>query len=302
MADPNVRLMNGTFYCWATHDYSINNTGFQMRDWWVWSSPDLVAWKLESKVVPTDVLLWDTDQNECWATDAALANNKYYFYLSVGGGSIAVVVADSPAGPWSDPLGKPLLDAGIGSKLHPPTTFRDPCVFQDDDGTWYIIAGVFEYYIAKLADDMISLAEEPRHVTVTGAYGACGANKTDDKPFIHRQGTTYYLSWGCFYGMSSSVYGPYATQGSVVATSKIDPAFRIGGLAEPWCAPRVHGRTCAALCRKRHHAANVVTGTARRTTPTGTALSCRRTASGTLRPTTGATRATWGTRGAFATP
>ena len=152
MADPNVRLMNGTFFAWATHDYSVNNTGFKMLDWWVWSSADLVSWTLESTVVPADIFPWDEQQNECWATDAALRNGRYFFYVSVGGSSIAVAAADSPRGPWSDPLRKPLLDSGVAKSLRPTTTFRDPCVFQDDDGTFYLIAGVFEYYIAAFLD------------------------------------------------------------------------------------------------------------------------------------------------------
>ena len=35
-----------------------------------------------------------------------------------------------------------------------------PQVFEDDDGSFYIIAGVFNYYIAKLNEDMISLARD----------------------------------------------------------------------------------------------------------------------------------------------
>ena len=73
-----------------------------------------------------------------------------------------------------------------------------------------------------------------RHVEVTGAFGACGPNRTDDKPFIHKRKGLYYLSWGCFYGTSRSVYGPYATAGSVIDTASLAPDFRIGGPAEPW--------------------------------------------------------------------
>ena len=234
MADPNIRLMNGTFFVWATHDFSVNNTAFEMRDWWVWSSPDLVAWTLQSRVVPTEVLLWDDVATECWATDAALRHGKYYFYLSVGPASIGVVSADSPSGPWTDPLGRPLLDDALAKSLQPPTTFRDPAVFEDDDGRWYLIAGVFEYYIVELSADMVSVASAPRHVEVVGAYGACGANRTDDKPFLHKRKGLYYLSWGCFYGTAASLFGPYITVGSVIDTARIAPDFRIGGAKEPW--------------------------------------------------------------------
>eukprot|EP00035_Acanthoeca_spectabilis_P038622 m.54794 g.54794 ORF g.54794 m.54794 type:complete len:496 (-) comp9215_c0_seq1:346-1833(-) len=229
MADPNLHRFNGSYYVFATHDFSVNNTGFLMKDWWCWSSPDLVSWSLSSVIQPNVTLPWSTEgeRNECWATDAAFTNNKFYFYLSVGPSEVAVVVADAVTGPWHDPLGYPLLNNTLGSSLVPKTTFRDPCVFEDDDGTFYIIAGVFNYYVTRLNPDMISLAEKPRHVVVNNPYGPCGDNVTDDKPFIHKEGEWYYLSWGCFYAMSKSVYGPYDMVGSVVSTSLIAPAFRM---------------------------------------------------------------------------
>ena len=69
---------------------------------------------------------------------------------------------------------------------------------------------------------------------VIDPYGPCGNHTTDDKPFLHKQGGFYYLSWGCFYGMSKSVYGPYQTKGSVIDTALIDPSFRTNHTATPW--------------------------------------------------------------------
>jgi hypothetical protein len=109
----------------------------------------------------------------------------------------------------------------------------DPCVF-NEPGTddYYMIAGVFEYYVTRLGKDMVSLAEKPRHITFTNhVYGPCGDGKTDDKPFMHKNGDVYYLSWGCFYATSKSVYGPFEMQGSVIDTAKIAPEFRCDGEA-----------------------------------------------------------------------
>lgn len=226
MADTNVHYFNGTFVLFATHDFSINNTGFLMKDWWCWTSPDLVHWTMASVLKPTQVVSWGKAQaNECWATDGAFRDGRYFFYLSVGGSQVGVVTADSVHGPWTDPLGKPLLSEEDGKRLG--TTFRDPAVFEDDDGQFYLIAGVFKYYIAKLSKDMVSFAEPMRAVQVNDPYGPCGNQTTDDKPFLHKRNGLYYLSWGCFYGTSSSVYGPYDTKGSVIDTAKITPAFRM---------------------------------------------------------------------------
>ena len=61
--------------------------------------------------------------------------------LSVGSTSIGVVVGPSPAGPWHDPIGKPLL--ANGSDYTPATQIRDPGVLQDG-ADYYIVFGTFE--------------------------------------------------------------------------------------------------------------------------------------------------------------
>jgi hypothetical protein len=144
------------------------------------------------------------------------------------------VTSKSSAGPWHDPLGKPLLSDKLAKTLRPATTFRDPCIFEDpDDGSVYILSGVFNYFVAKLGPDMISLAETPRYLPVlgtpvSGSTGSSGFNMTDDMPFMHKNNGIYYLSWGNFYAMSKTgVYGPYVFQGSVIDTAKLAPAFRM---------------------------------------------------------------------------
>lgn len=39
-------------------------------------------------------------------------------------------------------------------------------------------------------------------------------------------------SWGCFYGMSKSIYGPYETMGAVINTTMLAPAFRMNDTME----------------------------------------------------------------------
>ncbi len=219
---------------YSTHDYSPQNTGFLMKDWRVWQSSDLVSWSLASTLQPQDTPAPSTAYSECWATDGAFNGTHYAFYLSTGPTDVAVMVSSvGPAGPWVDPLGKLLLNSSLGNALNPSTQIRDPCAFTDDDGTHYIVFGTFNYYIAKLNSDMVTLAEAPHYITVlnpTGPYG----NKTDDKPFMHKYGGLYYLSWGCFYGTSTTPYGPFTYVGSVVDTNLIEPAFRMNQTSGPW--------------------------------------------------------------------
>lgn len=50
MADPHAHVFadESRVYLYATHDNSPNQSGFGMRNWWQWSSPDLVTWSLDS--------------------------------------------------------------------------------------------------------------------------------------------------------------------------------------------------------------------------------------------------------------
>lgn len=249
MADPHLRTVKRAdgatlFYIFATHDFANNNTGFLMKNWWAWTSPDMVHWQKAAQIAPNaSFLSWDPQKNECWATDAILADDgTWFWYLSVGPHTVGVVKSRAVQGPWTDPLGIPLLSPALAKTLTPPATFRDPGVFRDDgvDGAYYLVAGVFDYYVARLGDDMISLAERPQHITIDpnghNAWGPYG-NKTDDKPYLHKRLGTYYLSWGCFYAISDSVYGPFSFQGSVIATPQIAPDFRMAhDPGQPWYA------------------------------------------------------------------
>ena len=223
--DPHIRIFNGKAYLSASHDKSIDSKAFSMDDWWMWSSDNLVDWKLESVLKPEDTYI-DKPFSGCWATDIAMRNGKYYWYFSEGNEQTGVVVADSPAGPWKDPLCKPLLTSEMT-----PTHEYDMGIIQDAAGDYYIVFGVWDYYIAKLNKDMISLAEKPRKIEIKnprGPYNPDGKNlekPTDDKPFIHSYNGKYYLSWGCFYAMSDNVYGPYNYTGSIMDATSFAPGY-----------------------------------------------------------------------------
>ena len=228
--DPHIRIIDNKAYLAASHDKSKENTSFIMEDWWLWSSEDLVSWKLECILKPQDTYIGNPFQG-CWATDIAKRNGKYYWYFSERNQQAGVMVADTPNGPWKDPLGKPLLSAELT-----PTHEYDMGIFEDVDGEFYIVFGVWDFYIAKLNEDMVSLAEKPRKINIDnprGPYNQDGLNTdqpTDDKPFIHFYNGKYYLSWGCFYAMADQVYGPYNYVGSIIENE----SFAKGYEAPTW--------------------------------------------------------------------
>ncbi len=227
LCDPHVRVYDDEVYLYATHDSDPRNTGFVTRDWWVWHTVDLVHWKQVSTLRPEQTY-WRKPSTACWATDSMRRNGKYYLYFSRGPEEIGVVESDTPHGPWRDPLGKPLIAQGST-----PATARDPGILQEEDSTTYIVFGVFEFYIARLNEDMVSLAETPRKLELDRRMGPYGPGKTDDKPYLHKRNGIYYLSWGCYYAMSSTVYGPYLYKDSIIKPDHTAAIFRDRLLSKP---------------------------------------------------------------------
>ena len=220
VCDPHVRIFNDRAYLYATHDKAPDNPRFTMEDWWIWSSDDLITWKHEMTLKPCDTHL-GADFKDCWATDAIEKYGTYFWYLSKGPLATTVVTSDSPVGPWKDTLGKSII-----SNEDTKGAAHDPSVLIDDNGTAYMVVGAWDYHIAKLNDDMISLAEPSRIIQIENQEGPVGPGRTDDKPTLHKRNGIYYLSWGCYYAMSDNVYGPYVCKGSFIQEENLAPEFR----------------------------------------------------------------------------
>lgn len=218
VCDPRIHIFNDRAYLFSTHDDAPGHPGFLMQDWQVFSSPDLIQWRKEFILKPGDTFMGPT--TDCWATDGAERNGKYYFYFSKGQECLGVAVStNGPGGPYMDALGKPLLPKGLT-----PTAQYDPTAFVDDDAahTPYIIWGYTvmgqQYHIARLNEDMISLAEKPRPVTLINGW-------QNDAPFIMKHNAIYYLnSHGGVYATATNVYGPYTFRGVFSHDQTLDHA------------------------------------------------------------------------------
>lgn len=219
-ADAHGVVFGDRVYLFASNDASPENKFFELWDWRVWSSDDLISWRLESVLKPEDTWIGKPFKG-CWATFGVYKNNQWYWYYSAGSRQIGVATADTPAGPWKDPLGKPLIAKG-----DLPTEARDPDILMDTNGESYIVFGTFKYFIAKLGADMISLAEKPREVVINNPWGPYGKGKTDDKPSLHKRNGIYYLSWSSHYAISTNVYGPYEYKGSVIIPEQVAAEFK----------------------------------------------------------------------------
>lgn len=210
--DVNFVSVGDTVYAFGGTDVdkheSANGKVFNMPYWRCFSSKDLVSWTLESEVHPEQTWIGKNDQ--CWAGHGIMKNNKWYWYLSDGNRTTAVVVSDDIKGPWTDPLGKPLLTEDMT-----PTREYDKCIFIDDDGKAYIVFGINRaggYHIAELDDDMISLKTEPKRI-----ISDLDLVKATDAPFLHKVNEKYYLSSRTEYAIADSINGPYRQIGSHAA-------------------------------------------------------------------------------------
>ena len=207
MSDPHVRIFNDTIFLFTGHDAHPDDKTWVMRDWRIFSSTDLINWNYRNTISPANNYM-GSKTTDCWAGDAISRNGKYHFYFSDRKRSVGVMVSDSPAGEYKDALGKPLV-----APMH------DPTILVDDDGTRtpYIIYGDKEgggYHIAKLNEDMISLAETPKAITIEGEEWE-NAPQWMDKNYLFKSNGTYYLSWGRDYATSNNIYGPYVCRGAV---------------------------------------------------------------------------------------
>jgi hypothetical protein len=221
-ADPAVLVHDCTFYITAGHDEGI--TGFNLRDWYVLSSTDMVNWTDNGgPVLSLDVFSWATAN--AWASQMVERNGKFYWYVPVsesgGAMAIGVAVADSPLGPFSDAIGAPLVNDDIEmrefnySEASQTVYTIDPTVFVDDDGRAYLAYGAFGRMVTvELGDDMISFKGNMTERTPQGFFEA---------PYLTKRDGTYYLVYAAGsnpatvdYATSDSPTGPWQYRGRIL--------------------------------------------------------------------------------------
>ncbi|MEP3838604.1 MAG: family 43 glycosylhydrolase [Algibacter sp.] len=212
VSDPHIRVFNDTIYLYSGHDSNPKDETWVMKDWRVFSSTNLLDWKHIQTISPRNNYM-DNNSEDCWASDAISRNGNYYFYFSDRKRGIGVMKAKHPSGNFVDALNKPLV-----APLHDPTIFID----NDKNKSPYIIYGDKSdaYYISKLNDDMVSLAETPRPILITGKAWE-NAPEWMDKNYLFKHKNRYYLSWGNQYAVSKNIYGPYECMDSVGAGYKL---------------------------------------------------------------------------------
>ncbi len=207
-ADPAPVVVNDTIYLYTTHDED-NAEGFLMRDWLLYTSTDMVNWRDCGAVASLKDFKWYEGDNGAWAEQVVHRNGKWYMYCPIHGHGIGVLVADSPYGPFKDPIGEPL----VWQKEH--WYDIDPTVWVDDDGQAYMYWGNPEIYAVRLNEDMISYSGDIIRLPKVKDY--------QEGPWFYKHDGKYYLAFastccpeGIGYAMSDNPLGPWEYKGHIM--------------------------------------------------------------------------------------
>lgn len=252
MADPSANVFNGKLYIYPSHDWdsgaAFDDDGghFEMKDYHVLSLDDVE----DGEVTDHGVILALEDipwaGRQLWDNDVVEKDGKYYLIFSAKDKNdvfhLGVAVADRPEGPF-----KAQPDPIRGSYS------IDPCVFKDDDGSVYTYFGGLwggqlqrykdnkamgkEYLpegdenalpsrVAKMTDDMLQFAEEPRPVLIIDENGkplrADDPHRFFEASWMHKVNGKYYFSYSTgdshllCYAVGDNPYGPFTYKGVIL--------------------------------------------------------------------------------------
>lgn len=243
--DPAPMVYKDTVFLFTDHDED-DAQYFKMKDWLLYSTTDMVNWTFRGVPMSTATFGWAKQGDNAWAAQAIERGGKFYWYVAAEDTTvhlhgIGVAVADSPAGPYHDALGRPLVPGNWG--------YIDPSVFIDDDGAAYLFWGNNGLWYARLRDDMISLSGEVMAVDGLNDSTAFGPmvmkhdykyNKEmlktnyEEGPWVFKRNGIYYLEYAAGgvpehldYSTANNINGPWHYQGRVM--NEAEHSFTIHG-------------------------------------------------------------------------
>ena len=218
-ADPEGLVFGDTYWIYPTYSAPFHEQLYLD----CFSSKDLITWEKHEHIIDNTRIKWLN--NALWAPAALEKDGKYYLFFSCNNiqnneqlGGIGVAVADTPAGPFEDLLGKPLIDS-IVNRAQPIDQF----VFKDKDGTYYMYYGGWgRCNMVKMADDFKSIVPFEdgsmyKEVTPKGYV---------EGPFMFIRDGKYYFMWSeggwtgpdyrVAYAIADSPFGPFERKGVIL--------------------------------------------------------------------------------------
>lgn len=219
-ADPEGTIFGKQYWIYPTFSAPYDQQVFLDA----FSSPDLVNWTKHSRILDTAAIKWA--RRAMWAPSIIRKKDQYFLFFGANDiqnnqekGGIGVAVANNPAGPFKDYLGKPLVD-----QFYNGAQPIDQFVFQDKDGQDYLIYGGWRHCnIGKL------------NASLTGfqpfADGSIFKEVTPEGyvegPFMFIRNGKYYFMWS-----EGGWTGPNYSVAYAIADSPLGPFKRIGKILQ----------------------------------------------------------------------
>ena len=227
-ADPEAHVFAGRYWIFPTYSAPYDEQTFLDA----FSSRDLVTWTKYPHVLDVSNVRWA--HRAVWAPSIVEKGGWYYLFFGANDiqndnqiGGIGVARARQPDGPFVDLLGHPLIGA-----FHNGAQPIDQMVFQDRDGSWYIVYGGWRHCnIAKLKDDFTAVVPMPdgtlfKEITPAGyVEGAFMLVKDGKYYFMWSEGGWTGPDYAVAYAMGSSPFGPFERVGKILQQ---DPAVATG--------------------------------------------------------------------------
>jgi beta-xylosidase len=218
-ADPEGAIFDNAYWIFPTYSDLYSRQVFMDA----FSSTDLVSWTKHERIIDTTVVAWA--DSAMWAPAIVKKDGQYFLFFaandiqnneSVGG--IGVAVSDNPAGPYSDYLGKPLLDS-----IHNGAQPIDQFVFRDQDGQYYMIYGGWRHCnIVHLSNDFKSLVPYEDDTL----FKEITPDQYVEGPIMFIRDGRYYFMWSegdwggpnyrVAYAIAGSPFGPFERIGVVL--------------------------------------------------------------------------------------
>ena len=189
LADPSSLVTKDRVYIYCSDDDESPVQGsYNIPDVVCVSSSDMKNWTDHGSVFrAAKATSW---AKKTWAPAAIERDGKFFLYFGNGGADIGVVTAPTPVGPFTDPLGKYLINSRTPGVMPAQNMWLfDPGVFIDDDGQAYIYFGGNgdnNVRVARLNRDMISLDGEVMKMNATNFFEAA---------WVFKHNGTYYFSY-----------------------------------------------------------------------------------------------------------
>lgn len=218
-ADPEAVVFDNKCWIYPTFSAPYEKQVFMNA----FSSADLLKWTKHERIVDTSAIKWA--RRALWAPAVVKNKDKYYLFFAANDiqndheyGGIGVAVSDKPEGPFTDLLGKPLID-----KFHNGAQPIDQFVFRDKDGSWYMMYGGWRHCnIVRLKDDFtgfIPFADGSTFKEITPEGYVEG-------PFMFMKDNKYYFMWSeggwtgpnysVAYAIADSPFGPFKREAKIL--------------------------------------------------------------------------------------